>query len=50
MEIKYNDDKTKELKEKGILKEKKVVPKQKMIKKTPYVMDEATYYHSFVKS
>ena len=49
MEIKYGDDRTKKLKEEGILKEKKVVPEQKLIKETPYVMNESAYYHSFMR-
>ncbi|GEM_PF-6481022 len=49
MEIKYGNDRTKELKEKGMFKKHIKETKQKMIEKTPYTLDETAYFHSFVR-
>ena len=55
MEIKYGNDKTEELKKKGILrkegslKDRNIKPEHKMIKQTPMVMNEAMFYHTFMK-
>lgn len=55
MEIRYGNDKTEELKKMGILKkeesskEKNRKSEHKMIKQTPIVMNEAMFYHTFMK-
>lgn len=49
MEVKYGNDKTEELKKKDILKENNNKTDHKMIEKTPYIMDETMYFHSFMK-